>query len=301
MPVFSIIIPLFNKKAFIGEVLRRVLLQSFTNYEVIIIDDGSTDGSAEIVNSFTASNLTCIKTKNQGVSAARNTGIKAASGTLIAFLDADDYWDNNHLEELYKLHISFPGAGLLASRYKLKFSEAKIVKPCFKNLPENFRGIVPDFFKASLTYRIAWTSALAVDARVLKHVGLFNELLSNGEDNDLWIRIALKYDVALGNCYTAIYNYHIIDTLSKKKISERALPNFARFAEAEKTNASLKKFLDMYRLQYALHLKADGNPLWKGYYKKINRENISTIKTILLHLPGFLLRALQIIKKITSS
>jgi glycosyltransferase involved in cell wall biosynthesis len=296
MPVFSVIIPLYNKALYIAKTLESVLSQGFTDFEVIVVDDGATDGSAAIVKQFNDPRLHYIYKENGGVSSARNLGISLAKGTLIAFIDADDFWEPNHLEEIYKLHLDFPEAGLLAARYRLKFSEKRIVKPHFKNLPGNFRGIVPDFFEANLTYRVATASSVAVTAETLKATGIFNTSLSNGEDNDMWTRIALNYPVAIGNAYTALYNHHIAATLSKRKMSERALPDFTSFNEAEKTNVSLKKFLDLYRLQYALNLKAEGSGLWKYYYEATAAENISFIKNLLLKLPPFVLRILKKIK-----
>lgn len=298
MPVFTVIIPLYNKELYIAKTLESVFSQSFTDFEVIVIDDGSTDGSAAMVKQFNDPRLQYFYKTNGGVSSARNTGISLAKATFIAFIDADDLWEPNHLEEFFKLQLDFPQAGLLAARYELKFSEKRIVKPHFKNLPENFRGIVPDFFEANLTYRVVTASSVAIKTGILKATGLFNTGLSNGEDNDMWTRIALNYPVAISNMYTALYNHHIPDTLSKRKMSERALPNFIQFIEAEKSHPSLKKFLDMYRLQYALNLKAEGSNLWKQYYGATAPQNRNFIQKAALLLPPFALRLLKKLKRL---
>jgi glycosyltransferase involved in cell wall biosynthesis len=297
MPVFSVIIPLYNKAPYVAKTLESVFSQDFVDFEVIVVDDGATDSSAKIVKQCNDPRLQYFYKENGGVSSARNVGISMAKGALIAFIDADDYWAPGHLSALYRLHLEFPRAGLLAARYELKFSEKRIVKPHFKNLPENFRGIVPDFFEANLTYRVATASSVAVTAAALKTIGYFNTALSNGEDNDMWTRIALEYDVALNDTYTALYNFHIAGTLSKRKMGKRALSDFSQFSTAEKTNISLKKFLDMYRLQYALNLKAEGSDLWKRYHAATAAENISFAKKILLLLPPFALRFLKKLKK----
>ena len=119
-PIFSIVIPLFNKEKEIQQTLESVLKQTFHDFEVIIINDGSTDKSEQIVNSFTDDRILLISTDNKGVSQARNFGINYANGEIIAFIDADDYWFPNHLEELVKLYYRFPNCGSYCSRYKIQ-------------------------------------------------------------------------------------------------------------------------------------------------------------------------------------
>src|SRR5688572_27202891 len=120
MPLFSVIIPLFNKAAHIENTLKSVLDQTFEEYEIIIVNDVSTDNGLEIVKNIRNSRIHIISQQNQGVSAARNKGIEHSKGKLIAFLDADDYWFPNHLEALSELHTNFPGCGIYCSRYKIK-------------------------------------------------------------------------------------------------------------------------------------------------------------------------------------
>lgn len=297
VPLFSVIIPLYNKESHIALTLQSLFAQTFTDFEVIVVDDGSNDKGGQLVQDFAATNLTYIYTENRGVSAARNTGIKAATGKIIAFLDSDDLWDPNHLEELYKLHFDFPEAGLLISRYVMVFSKKKIIQPVFKNLPAAFRGIVPDFFEASTYYRVALTSATALPKWAFDMIGLFNENLNNGEDTDIWIKAALKYPVALGNQNTVHYNFYHPDSLSKKDINTRTLPDFAAFEQEEVLNTSLKKFLDMYRLEYAINLKTVGNIKWKDYYAKIQPENIPLKHRIAFLMPSALLRLLKKVRK----
>ncbi|WP_415060983.1 glycosyltransferase family 2 protein [Flavobacterium sp.] len=146
-PIFSIIIPLYNKEKAIEKTLKSVFHQSFTDYEVLVINDGSTDKSEEKVKRFSDERLRLISTENKGVSQARNLGINEAKGKLIAFLDADDYWFPNHLEKLVELHQKFPEAGLLATNYQFYYSDKKIIQPIFEGIPnKKWSGLVPDFF-----------------------------------------------------------------------------------------------------------------------------------------------------------
>ena len=116
---FSVIIPLYNKVPYIRKALESVLAQTYTDYELIIVDDGSTDGSAEIAEAFLqelpASRL--LKQKNAGVSATRNNGFSVSSAEYIAFLDADDWWEPTYLERMAQLIEDYPDAGLYACNY----------------------------------------------------------------------------------------------------------------------------------------------------------------------------------------
>ena len=108
MAIISIIIPLFNKELFIKQTLLSVLNQTFSEFEIIIINDGSTDKSVTIINDIDDERITLYTTKNKGVSHARNYGISKANTDLIALLDADDLWEPNHLENLDSLIHELP-------------------------------------------------------------------------------------------------------------------------------------------------------------------------------------------------
>jgi glycosyltransferase involved in cell wall biosynthesis len=118
MPFYTIIIPLYNKEAHIKATLDSVLAQTFENFEVIIVNDGSTDRSMDIISTFKDKRIQIINKKNEGVSTARNLGIKNAKGDFIAFLDADDIWYPTHLEDLKNLIAHFPNCGLYCTAYE---------------------------------------------------------------------------------------------------------------------------------------------------------------------------------------
>lgn len=298
MPLFSIIIPLYNKQEYVGNTLKGIFAQTFTDYEIIIINDGSTDDSEAIVLSLKDSRIVYKKTLNKGVASARNTGIKMAKGNLIAFLDADDDWLPNHLEVLYNLYSNHPDAGIFASRYLFKLPGNKLLKPDFKNIDNKFSGIVPDFFLSSLKYRIATSSSVAVPKTIFESTGYFNESYTNSEDTDMWIRISIKYQVALSNKHTSIYNFYIADSLSKNSFESRRTMDFNQYKEAEKTNNGLKQFLDLYRLEYALKYRVQGIvTLSNALLKEVAPENIGTVQRLLLTLPPAILRILFYIKK----
>ncbi|MFY0715144.1 glycosyltransferase [Seonamhaeicola sp. NFXS20] len=297
MAFFSVIIPLFNKENFIEDTLNSVLNQTFTDFEVIIVNDGSTDNSISKINAIKDSRVNIFSQKNSGASAARNKGIELAKGSLIAFLDADDLWLPNHLKVLANLFNDFTNCGLYCSRYKTKISRKKIIENDLTNcIEDNYRGIVSDFFKASLKNRIAHTSALAIPKHILDEYGVFDVNISSGQDLDLWIRIAAHCNVAISNEITSIYRFEIQESLSKTNILSKKLIDFKKFEALEKTNKSLKIFLDHYRLEYALHYRVSGSISKSGELLKEITSDISLKSKILLKLPPKLLQVLLKVK-----
>lgn len=301
MPFFSIIIPLYNKEKAIENTLKSVFHQSFTDYEVLVINDGSTDISEEKVKSFSDERLRLISSENRGVSQARNLGISESKGKLIAFLDADDYWFPNHLQSLFQLYQNFPEAGLLATNYQFYYSDKKIIQPVFEGIPiEKWSGIVPDFFHSSMKYRIAWTSAVAVPKKVLYDIGNFDENITfgAGEDTDLWIRIALKYSVAFDNEVSANYLMESENRISLRKTVERKFSTLDKFSNEEQSNSSLKKYLDLYRAEFAIKHKLAGDKKSFHFYKNtISKENLHWKTKLLFQLPIPFLQILYALKK----
>jgi len=293
MAVFSVIIALFNKQEHIGKTLESIFCQTFTDFEVIVIDDGSTDGSAAVVKTFTDPRLTYRKINNSGVSFARNEAIRLAAGKLLAFIDADDHWEPNHLHVLYDLHLNNPTAGLLASRYIVKMSDRSFIHPTFKNVPDSYSGLVSDFFGSSLTNRIACASAVAVPREVFDVVGNFNTKLTRTEDTELWLRIALQYPVAISNKCTARYNYDLPVSLSKTQVRNSVIMDFNEYTAQELVNPGLKAFLDIYRIEYALKFRLEGDlQNSKKLYEQAAPENINPKVKLLFAMPASVLRKL---------
>ena len=118
MPKFSIVIPLYNKEKDIKKTLESVFEQSFQDYEIIIVDDGSTDSSRKIVLALDDPRIELYSKQNEGVSKTRNLGVEKANTDHIVFLDADDYWYPNHLENLNSLVINYPKEFWYATAYE---------------------------------------------------------------------------------------------------------------------------------------------------------------------------------------
>lgn len=298
---FSVIIPLYNKENYIEDTLRSVINQIFQDFEIIIINDGSTDKSAEKANTIKDDRIQLFSIENHGVSYARNYGIKKASAPLIAFLDADDIWEENHLKHLKSLFDKFPNCGLYATAYA-KRTKAITIPSIYRNIPNqsHWMGIVANFFESSLVNCIAWTSAVMIPKKILEEFKGFDEVitLGAGEDTDLWIRIALKYPVAFSNSVTAFHNLHADNRLSNANTNLRKFIDLNKYEDIAIQNKSLKKYLDINRYAIAIQYKLVGNESEANHYIKcINRENLNWKQIILIKSNSTTLKILINIKK----
>jgi glycosyltransferase involved in cell wall biosynthesis len=297
MVQISVVIPVFNKGFILNKTLNSVLQQTFTNYEIILVNDGSTDNSLEVLSKFEDSKIQVYSQKNKGAAAARNLGVEKSTGKLIAFLDADDYWFPNHLEELIKLTKQFPNCGAYCSRYQIKNTKNSVINPVFKDISEDYIGIVENYFASNHPFKINITLNQMIPKKILIEMGCFTEGVTNGQDLELWTKIAIKYSVALHNKITAVYNSYLPNTLSKNSIKIMNLMDFNQFKEEENKNPNLKNFLDFHRVFYAKHYKIIGNDEKVLFYlKDVKKENISFKMKILLNTPVFILSALLKIK-----
>lgn len=294
---FSIIIPLYNKENYIKETLTTALNQSFSNFEIIIINDGSTDNSVEQVKLFNDKKIRLINQNNLGVSAARNKGIDEAKSDLIVFLDADDLWMDNHLEELKKLYHDFPNCGMYCNRHKTKISNNKFVSNTYSNsIPDSYRGIIPDYFEANLVNRVSFTSSIMIPKEVIKKYNGFDINISSGQDLDLWTRIGIDHFVAISNKTTAIYRFEVAGSLSKTSFLSKKLIDLNKFKAFESENRSLRKFIDIYRLEYAIQYRIAGDIKKSKTLVSEIKSEIPLKTKILLYLPSSILQLLLQVK-----
>lgn len=192
---FSVVIPLYNKELYIQRTIHSVLAQSHQNFEIIVVDDGSTDKSLQIVNSFNDERIKVVKQKNQGVSVARNTGIKEARHDFIALLDADDEWKKMYLEEISKAICNHPDYIAYATGHVRFKHGSNIYKPSIKFVPEK-SGELKNYFKSCFWgNQVVTSSSVCLNKIVLEEinfVNLFPAGIKRGEDLDTWTRLNLK-------------------------------------------------------------------------------------------------------------
>ena len=265
---FSVIVPLYNKAPYVEKAVRSVLGQTFTDYELIIVDDGSTDGSAERVQAALqtpsplgegeggeapitppfreGTGVGFLRQPNAGVSTARNNGIASSHGEYICFLDADDWWEPTFLEEMNRFIQDYPEAGIYGTSYYYVKSGRKQVRLDIPTGYINYCKVYAEKLSMPL-----WTGAVCIPRTIFDETGGFKPFLKLGEDFDVWIRIALKHKVAFLNKPLSNYNQDV--DVAQRGIGRLRNPkthmlwNLDYLADEEGTNPDYKQLIDNLR------------------------------------------------------
>lgn len=203
--MISVVIPLYNKEKEIAATLQSVLAQTYTDYEVIVVDDGSMDDSAKVVQSLMAKSnkIRLIQKPNGGVCSARNRGIIESKGYYIALLDGDDIWDKDFLKEQVVLIHDFPKAGMWG--VNTAFIRGGKHYRWRQGMPEGYRGYVDNYFGTKHN-DLFCSSSVVIRRDVFDKVGYFDERISASEDLDMWYRIILHYPVVFYDKILVYYN-----------------------------------------------------------------------------------------------
>lgn len=259
--MISIVIPLYNKAEYLTRAIVSVEQQTFKNFELIVVNDGSTDNSLEVIKELqkNASFSFIIETqKNAGVSSARNRGVELASNNYVAFLDADDWWKPTFLSEMNLLIEQYPDVALYGSDFYIVKNGSN--KPSNAGISNNFnKGYINYFNAYSNTFSMPFNSSCVVIKKsVFINENGFKPELKFSEDTDLWVRLALKYRIGYVNKLLSYYNQDVdvtnralgMDKLWKKE--EHFIFNLDYLQEEEQKNSSLKKLLDGLRVRALL-------------------------------------------------
>ena len=189
-PTISVIIPLYNKEREIEGTIRSVLAQRLQPLEIVVVDDGSTDHSAALVEAIPSPLIRLVRQPNAGECAARNRAIAESRGELLALLDADDEWEEGFLEEIASLYREFPGCGIYSTAFRVVSHDGIFPAPT-----PTRRGIVDNFFRDSAHRYVSIPSASAIPREVIDRVGGFPDGMKMGGDLYMWIKIARRYPV----------------------------------------------------------------------------------------------------------
>ena len=202
---FSVVIPLYNKEHYIEATIRSVLNQTCTDYEVIVVDDGSKDDSLALARKFESEKVRIIHQENQGVAVARNTGILNARGEFICFLDADDEWRSEYLSAIDGLTEQYPESAIFVTAYAVNMGNGKIH---YSTRLEPETGCLPSYWLTlAKGYDFVWTSATTIRRQALLDAGLFKPGEKIGQDLDMWARVArINPRVAYSNHICVNYN-----------------------------------------------------------------------------------------------
>lgn len=296
MPKYSVVIAVYNKEKYIANTLQSVLDQSYDDFEIVVVNDGSTDQSDSIIRSFKDPRISYYPQENQGAGAARNTAIEKANCEWIALLDADDRWYPNFLQEIDDLMVKYPKEAVFSTGVAIEKSGTTIIPNySIENLKENEIRVV-DFFESSYIHSLLTSSSTVLKADVFKEVGLYNPSIKSGQDTDLWVRIGLRYKVVFLNKVCAVYEY-AAQSLSKstRRTSEKA--TFEGYESHEAKRPEVKKFMDLNRFSLALIAKMDDDAAsFQNYSKKIDIQNLNKKQRFLLNAPGWLVKKMYKLK-----
>ncbi len=297
-PLFTVIIPLYNKEKYVANALLSILNQNISDFEILIVNDGSTDSSVSKITSYLSETVRLIDhKKNKGLSATRNTGIKLAKADYVTFLDADDLWLPTYLEAIQNLIKNFPEAKIFATNIEEEYPKTSMAihnKSDF--IPENSKGII-NFFKANLKQGIYNACSVCYHKSVFEKVGFYNEQIDFSEDLDFNIRANLNFSLAYDTDVHVKYFMETDNQMTRSSIANKRLPDYADYDLFCSTTTDLKKYLDFQRYVLAKHLKMDGDLIkHKVISSQINVKNLNLKQRILLTLPRFILLAIKVVK-----
>ena len=251
MPYFSVIMPLYNKAPYVRKAVESVIGQTYINWELWIVDDGSTDGSGDVAKSFTDPRIHVIQQANSGVGSARNKGVASSAAPFITFLDADDWWEPSFLEEMSVLIKRHPDAGIYGTNYYIVKNGVCRIAPI---------GVDDGFLEGEINYcRVyaktlcmpLWTGAVSMPRTIFEEQGGFPTDIKLGEDFLLWIHTALKHSVVLLNKPLSNYNQDVDITYRGthhlRNPKEHMLWHLGDLESIEESNNDYKQLVDNLR------------------------------------------------------
>lgn len=269
----SVIVPVYNRAHYVGATIDSILEQTYSNIEIVLVNDGSTDNSLEVLNEYQKqepAKIVIIDQKNQGQVASRNNAIRQAKGKFIAFLDSDDLWKPE------KLALQIPlfggNVGLVYSGIDNIDEHGKIVSTELCN-----ESIVGNILPQLLIRNRMTGGTVVVTKKALDEVGLFDEAFNAAENWDLWIRVCLKYQAALVNKALVQYRVHpgnmskdrTLMLAAKEDIVKKHCSNKPENAELEKHYNRAKADLAYWKGVY--HFSEMNYPLARQYFYQAHK------------------------------
>lgn len=256
--MISVVVPLYNKEKQIAHTLQSVFNQTFQDFEIVIVDDGSTDGSVAEVAKYSDSRIRLIRQTNAGVSAARNRGIEEARYDLIAFLDADDEWKPEYLATQYYLSQKYPDCNVFACNYEFRDTEGKVTPTIIRKLPfTSDDGILTNYFEvASCSHPPICSISIMVKKRAIQKIGGFPVGIKSGEDLLTWARLAVSGKIAYSKLILSVFCESKSDT-NKSKAQARAGSEYI----------VLQSLFDLYKLESCYTIKKQLKQYILRWYK----------------------------------
>ena len=206
-PSISVVIPLYNKRQYIERTLRSVAGQSFDDFEIIVVNDGSSDGGDKLVGNFPDDRIRLVTQENGGVSLARNRGISEAQADYVAFLDADDEWKPRYLETVWRLKKEFPAGRIFATSYEIRYVDGKKFVPQIQFAGARQVDLSTYIDHCTRHSLMICSSAIMCHKPLLEMVGMFPVGQKRGEDLDTWFRLLLEGPLIYFNEPLSVYWY----------------------------------------------------------------------------------------------
>lgn len=256
----SVVIPLFNKVDWIRTTVESVLNQDYDNFELIIVDNGSTDGSLKTIESINDKRILVLIESKRGVSYARNLGLAHAKSDWVAFLDADDLWDCRFLSNINRLIDSYSDCVLFGTNY-LFLHPKKTRKPDERNFPNN-EGIISNYFQKMASGDMLYTaSSVCVAKAKTLELGGFPEDERIGEDQEMWIKLALSGSIVWTPIRLAYYRQGIMGMATLKAPDKEMWPFVKRLIERSKSDVYPKSLRTGFENYAARHLVGQASQL----------------------------------------
>lgn len=297
MPFFTVIIPLYNKEKYISNAINSILNQTFSDFEVLIVNDCSTDNSIQIATEIESEKIRIIQhEKNKGLSATRNTGIKNAKANYVAFLDADDLWKPHFLEKIFYLIQNFSEARIFGTNYEEIWEQTtQMPHNNSDSLPKDFVGYL-NFFKINIKQGIYNHGSVCIHKEVYEKVGYYDENIQLSQDLDFNIRANYHYKLAYDNSVQMSYFMQTDNQLTRSSLVNKTIPNYDSYENWAETNTDLKKYLDFERYVLGKRLKKNNDNRWKKMIAPIDSNNLNWKQNLLLKLPSFALNLVDKVK-----
>lgn len=298
MPFFSVIVPLYNKEKYIQNAIQSILNQSFSDFELLIVNDCSTDNSLLELEKINSDKIRIIHHEvNKGLAATRNTGIKNTQSDYITFLDADDEWCPDFLKSIHHLIHNFSDAKIYATNYQ-EIWDTTIKYPFngSENLVPDFKGYL-NFFKINLKQGIYCHGSVCFHKEVFEKVGYYNESIRNSEDLDFNIRANYHFQLAYDANPLMVYHMQTENQLTRINLKNKTIPDFDIYEDWSTNKPELKKYLDFERYVLGKRLKKCGDVRWKKMLVSIDSQNLNWKQKILLKLPKVILLRIDDFKR----
>lgn len=259
-PVVSVVIPLYNKEKHVGRSVGSVLSQTFQDFEIVVVDDGSSDGGPRLVERIGDPRIRIVRQENRGVSVARNRGAEEAAASLIAFLDADDEYKPDFLAWSLERFREKPDVGAVAFNYEVVYAD-KTKRSAIMPSENSMLLGVGDYCRLGRQGSAIFSSSVMVKKEVLRRIGGFPKGVKAGEDIDTWLRIIGACAVFFDSRLAAVYHCDAGERASESNLPEK-VPYFFKTLDRvvaktpDLTPSALRdvaEFKNIFVLSYAVH------------------------------------------------